>query len=121
MTNRDIYLGALTLIGDRPSSEGSDYEGRARHLIPMALQTLAPIDRILKRQRGKAPARLLVIQVNMDKESPIEDELFSCACYYLASELTAFEDAQLSEELFVRGEALRRILSESIPFELKRM
>ena len=121
MTNRDIFLGALTLIGDRPSSDGADYEERARHLIPMALQTLAPMDRILKRQRGKVPVRLLVIQVDMEKNAPIEDDLFSCACYYLAAELTAFEDSQLSAELFVRGEALRRILSESIPFELKRM
>lgn len=121
MTNLDIYQGALTLTGDRPASSEADYSERAKVLIPIALQALAPLDRILKRSRGKVPIPISGACVDMDDLSPLEDDLFACACYYLASELTAFEDSGLSSELFVRGEALRRIISDSIPFELKRI
>ena len=121
MTNLEIYKGAVALTGDKPSTNGADYEERAKVLLPIVCQTLAPIDRILKRHLGKAPIPIEIFSSEMDATSPLENNLYSCACHYLASELTAFEDADLSAELFVRAEALRRILGESIPFEIKKI
>lgn len=121
MKNLEIYNGAVALMGNKPSSAEADYEARATAILPIVCQTLAPIDRILKRHLGKAPVGIEEFSSGMESESPLENILYSCACHYLASELTAFEDPDLSNVLFIRAEALRRSVGESIPFELKRM
>ena len=121
MTNLEIYQGALSLTGDRPSSHGADYEERATLIIPIVSQALAPIDRLLKRFLGKPPVPINEFSCTLEENSPLEENLFACACHYLASELTAFEDAELSNLLFIRAEALRRSLFESIPYEIKKI
>jgi len=121
MRGTDVLRGALALLGDAPASAEAGYEDRAAAMLGMVYQSLLPPDRILKRHRGKAPVLITDFSLPLDSDPGIEDDFFACACHLLASELTAFEDSDLSAALFVRGEALKRLVAESIPFEVKRL
>lgn len=116
MTNLEIYRGAMALIGD---SGDSGYEERATEIIPMIKQALYSIDALLKRRRGAAPMASDTGKSKMNEESGLEAELYSCACHYLASKLTAFEDGELSARLLSEADRERIDIWGKVPYEVE--
>lgn len=121
MTCLEIYKGALTLTGERPATNEADLASRATVILPMVIMSLSPLDRLIKRSKGNATVAPPPASLALESEWPLEDEFYSCAAHYLASELMASEDPELSAILYVRAEALRRMISEVIPFTIEKI
>lgn len=121
MTCLDIYHGALALTGNRPASAEADYSGRAAEIIPMVIMSLLPLDRMIKRNAGNPSAACPELPLSLEEEWPLEKEFFACAAYYLASELLIHDDPEQSNLLYVRAEAMRRIISDTIPYTLEKI
>ena len=133
MTNRDVYIGALSLTGDGVATEAADYEGRAFVLLPMITASLAPIDRAIKVRRGDKEAVQDEFPTmppepdewepycSLDSEWSLEPEFYACAAHYLAASLVAYEDEALAEYLSSRADVLRALLEESVPASVKPM
>lgn len=120
MTNLEIYKGAMALIGDCGEAGTSDYEERAAEIITMIKQALYSIDAVLKRRRGATPIAREVGRVVMSDDCGLEEELYNCACHYLASKLTAFEDSELSARLLSEADRERLEVWGKIPYEVER-
>ncbi len=119
MTYKDVYTAALTLTGDAPASSNASYENRAGYILPMVVASLLPLDRIVRRNAGKKPTPMPPPNVDLASEWPLDDEFFPVAAYYLASELLSSDDPEESSSLYVEAEAMRRILSDAIPYTVE--
>ncbi len=119
MIYEDVYNGALTLTGSKPASPEASYREYSTYLLPMIVGSLLPLDRLAKKNAGLSPAKMPPPQINLSNKFPLEDEFYPATAYYLAAELVANEDQNLSSMLYIKAEALRRIVSNCIPFSVE--
>lgn len=121
MIYRDIYNAALPLMGEGTGASDSVLEEKAKELIPMLVYSLLPLDRIKKKSAGEASISTPQLQVELDDYWPLEKAFLPCAAHYLASYMIGADDPDLANLLYVRAEAMRRIISDGIPYTVERI
>lgn len=104
MTNREIYLNALTLMGESAESEYvDDYEERAPYLIASFCAQAKSLDKNMRASEGlSAQTAFSPVYLSLDGEFPLCDSLAAPAAIYVASMTVIDEDPDLSDELYER-------------------
>ena len=102
ITNRDIYKNALSLIGERVSTQSaSDYEERAEYILPAFFSIARSTDKKLRALEGKKEQEPFnSVRAPLDDEFPLLDHFVSAAALYLASILVVDEDQELSDSMY---------------------
>ncbi len=121
MTYREIYKAALSLIGEGGREEEVMLEEKAEELIPMVVYSLLPLDRLKKKSVGGASISAPQTFIELDDYWPLEESFMPCAAHYLASYMIGADDPDLANLLYVRAEAMRRIISDGIPYVIERI
>ncbi len=95
MTYNDIYLTALTYLGEVSSSSAvSDYSDRAEYLMCGVVSELMNISEAIGTK-----AELPSGKITKTAEFPLDTRLAPAAALLLASGLTAHEHTELSDKL----------------------
>ena len=101
MTNKDIFLGALALVGEPVGLDAADYAERAPYIIANFITENATLDDKYRAAIGAEPkAAICSVFAADDDEFPLLPRFSSAAQYYLASMLIADEDDVRSDGFF---------------------
>ncbi len=102
VTNREIYTGALSLIGEVANSVNiEDYEERVPYLIASFCSSNSSLDkRIRKSEKLPEAHKFSPVYLPLELEFPLCEKLTSAAELYTASMLTIDEDSELSDSLY---------------------
>ena len=101
MTNKDIFLGALALVGEPVGLDAEDYAERAPYIIANFITENAALDDKYRAATGAAPkAASCPVFAADDDEFPLLPRVSPAAQYYLASMLIADEDGERSDGFF---------------------
>lgn len=119
MTYRDVYKSALSLIGEGGGDEM--LELRTEELIPMVVYALHPLDRLKKKSVGEASISSPELLIELDDPWPLDGSFLPCAAHFLASYMVGADDPELANLLYVRAEAMKRIISDGIPYVIERI
>ena len=115
MLNKEIYRGALRLIGE-PCDEmrTEDYVERAPYILANFISENAKLDGQYRAFCGEAAGRACSsVYVSLDAEFPLCARFVSAAEYYLASMLLDGEDDDRADDFFdLYCRALADILTE---------
>ena len=119
MLNKEIYRGALKLLGE-PFDEArtEDYADRAPYIIANFISENASWDAKYRAFRGEAAAHsrslsCSSVYASLDGAFPLSARYVSAAEYYLASMLFDGEDGDRADDFFDRYcKALADILAE---------
>lgn len=114
MTNKDIFLGALALIGE-PSLEGAqDYAERAPFIIANFISENEALDKQYRVAKGEpAVGATSPVYAAFDETFPLSARFASASQYYLAAMLVSDEDMERSDVYFDRFcTAMSDIISE---------
>ena len=114
MTNKEIYLGALALIGEPDEYGAADYAERAPFILANFISENAALDNQYRRAHGKkALSDDLVIFASPDDAFPLSSRFAAAAEQYLAAMLLEEEDTERSDIFFDRYcKAMTAILAE---------
>ena len=102
VTNREIYTGALSLIGEMPNGVNiEDYEERAPYLIASFCSSNSSLDKRIRRMESiPAGSRFSPVYLPLESEFPLCEKLISAAELYTAAMLILDEDNKLSDSLY---------------------
>ena len=102
VTNREIYTGALSLIGEGVNSANiEDYEERAPYLIASFCSSNSSLDKkIRKAEKLPEALKFSPVYLSLEIEFPLCDKLTGAASLYTASMLIIDEDSDLSDSLY---------------------
>ena len=101
MTNKDIFLGALALVGEPVGLSAADYAERTPYIIANFITENAALDDKYRAAVGEAPKEAVcTVFAADDDEFPLLLRFSSAAQYYLASMLIADEDGERSDGFF---------------------
>ncbi len=117
MTNRQIYNGALRLLGEVPdTASNEDYLDRAPYLLAAFCTENAGIDRAYREAHGMSEGEWQdEVYVELDAEFPLCSRLSVAARTYLAAMLILDENETLSDTLFDRYCGQMARLCEQLP------
>ena len=118
MTCRDIYKAALPLMGEVASESNAE---RAEELLTSVIYCLLPVDRLKKKSVGETAIPAPKLSTSLDDVWPLDSCFLPCAAHYLAAYMLGSEDPDLSVMLYARAEALKRIISDQIPFVIEKI
>ena len=104
MKNRDIYISALHLIGERADAiENEDYIERAPFILAAFCTECAETDTAYRLEKGLAPRESTSnVSLPIDSDFPCADRFVNAAASYLAAMLVIDENMELSDKLFDR-------------------
>ena len=100
MKNRDLYISALHLIGEKADSEGNDdYEERAPYLIAAFCTEAEMTEKAYREYKslGDAP-EIDNVSIPLDIDFPMADRFCRAAILYLAAMLIIDENPDLSDK-----------------------
>ena len=101
MTNKDIFLGALALVGEPVGLDAADYAERAPYIIANFITENTALDDKYRAAVGAGPKTAVCHVFASDEEAfPLLPRFSSAAQYYLASMLIADEDDARSDGFF---------------------
>ena len=101
MTNKDIFLGALALVGEPVGLDAEDYAERAPYIIANFITENSALDDKYRAAIGAEPkAAVCPVFAADDDEFPLLPRFSPAAQYYLASMLIADEDGERSDGFF---------------------
>ena len=123
MKNRDIYISALSLIGESVDiEENNDYEERAPYLLAAFCSEAASTDAAY-REMKKLEAATSVDNVCLPLECdfPYADRFASAAVMYLAAMLVIDENIELSDKLFDRYCDTMATIQSEIPSRIEKI
>ena len=117
----DVYKTALPLMGEDSEAENNVLELDAEELLPMIVYSLLPVDRLKKQSVGETSISSPSLLISLDDFWPLDDCFLPCAAHYLAAYMLGAGDTDLSNLLYVRAEAMKRIISDGIPFTVEKI
>lgn len=98
MTNNDIYVHAVALLGEDENSSGiTDYRRRAPKLLSAIVSRLSAVSAAIGTDVGD-------IDCELDSAFPLDERLADACAYFLASLLILDESLELSKRLDELGE-----------------
>ena len=121
MKYRDVYKTALSLMGEGTGTANSTLELDAEELLPMIVYSLLPVDRLKKQSVGETSISSPSLIISLDDTWPLDDCFLPCASHYLAAYILGASDPDLSNLLYIRAEAMKRIISDGIPYVIERI
>ena len=95
-------------------------EEKAEELLPMVVYGLLPLDRLKKKSVGEASISSPELLIELDDLWPLDGSFLPCAAHYLASYMIGADDPDLANLLYVRAEAMKRIISDGIPYVIEK-
>ena len=123
MTNRDIYISALRLIGEDPYTDTNpDYEERAPYLLAAFCSEAASVDAAYREMKGLENAESFdTTYLSLDGDFPFADRLTSTASMYLAAMLVIDENLELSDKLFDKYCDSMATIQSEIPSKIEKI
>lgn len=121
MTYKDVLRAALPLMGEGGRADDVTLEADAEELLPMVVYSLLPLDRLKKKSVGETSIASPQTLIELDDYWPLERTFLPCAAHYLASYMIGADDPDLANLLYVRAEAMRRIISDGIPYTIEKI
>ena len=123
MTNRDIYLRALSLLGENCDHEGNeDYEERAPYLIAAFCTEAKDIDASYRESMQMSPAKETdCVHIPLDSAFPLADRFVNAATNYLAAMLIIDENTELSDKIYDIYCDLMATIQSEIPAKIEKI
>ena len=123
MNNRDIYISALHLIGEKANSEENyDYEERAPYLLAAFCSDAGETDAAYRsyKKLGNTPS-VDSVCIPLDEDFPFADRFVHAASLYLAAMLIIDENAELSDKLFDKYCDTMATIESEIPMKIEKI
>ena len=123
MINREIYLRALSLLGERCDSEGNeDYEERAPYLIAAFCTEAKEIDASYRESMKMSPAKEIdCVHIPLEATFPLADRFVNAATNYLAAMLIIDENTELSDKIYDIYCDLMASIQSEIPAKIEKI
>ena len=123
MINREIYLRALSLLGERCDSEGTeDYEERAPYLIAAFCTEAKEIDASYRESMKMSPAKEIdCVHIPLEATFPLADRFVNAATNYLAAMLIIDENTELSDKIYDIYCDLMASIQSEIPAKIEKI
>ena len=123
MTNRDIYLRALCLIGESGDVEDNeDYEERAPYLIAAFCTEAKDIDASYRESMKMSPAKEIdCVHIPLESAFPLADRFVNAAANYLAAMLIIDENTDLSDKIYDKYCDLMATIQSEIPASIEKI
>ncbi len=123
MKNRDIYISALHLIGERADAvENEDYAERAPYILAAFCTESAETDTAYRLQKGLAPrGSVNCVCIPLESDFPCADRFVNAATSYLAAMLVIDENMELSDKLFDRYCDCMATIQSELPAHIEKI
>ena len=123
MINREIYLRALSLLGERCDFEGNeDYEERAPYLIAAFCTEAKEIDASYRESMKMSPAKEIdCVHIPLEATFPLADRFVNAATNYLAAMLIIDENTELSDKIYDIYCDLMASIQSEIPAKIEKI
>ena len=123
MKNKEIYLSALHLIGERADAEeNDDYEERAPYLLAAFCSETSMTDTAYRefKNLGETP-KTDSVRLPLDSEFPFAERFVHPASLYLAAMLIIDENTELSDKLFDKYCVAMATIESEIPLKIEKI
>jgi len=123
MTNRDIYISALRLIGENGDLEGNeDYEERAPYLIAAFCTDAKETDAALRESLRLYPAEDIdCVRIPLETDFPLHERFVTAAVNYLAAMLIIDENMELSDKIYDKYCDIMATIQSGIPAKIEKI
>ena len=123
MTNRDIYLRALSIIGESCDvGENEDYEERAPYLLAAFCTEAKEIDAAYRESMKISPAKEIdCVHLPLEASFPLASRFVTAAANYLAAMLIIDENAELSDKIYDIYCDLMATIQSGIPARIEKI
>ena len=123
MKNRDIYISALHLIGEKADSEENcDYEERAPYLLSAFCTEAEATEKAYREYKTLGdPPEIDNVCIPLDLDFPRVDRFCRAATLYLAAMLIIDENPELSDKLFDKYCCAMATIQSEIPARIERI
>ena len=122
MQNRDIYISALSHIGELHDEENADYMERAPYLLAAFCTECADTDAEYRKLHS-LPSRTKTdaVYIPLDTDFPCADRFAIAAAVYIAAMLVIDENMELSDKLFDRYCDIMSTIQSELPSTVEKI
>lgn len=122
MQNRDIYISALSHIGEFNTEDNADYMERAPYLLAAFCTECAETDTAYRKLHSLPPRSASdTVYIPLDTDFPCADRFASAAAIYLAAMLVIDENMELSDKLFDRYCDIMSTIQSELPSTIEKI